>query len=60
MPLQPCYECGEAISVHARTCPHCEVRKPFQSGLQRGLNKTSSVLFWIGLAGLLLLLLLMC
>ena len=60
MPLQPCNECGAEISSHAKTCPRCGVRKPFQSGLQRGLNKTASALFWIGLAGFLLLPMVTC
>ena len=48
MPLQPCSECGEAISSHARVCPHCGIKKPFEGSAQRGLREASNALFGLG------------
>ena len=48
MPLQPCNECGAEISSHAKTCPHCGIKNPLQSGVQRGLNETAKGLFGLG------------
>jgi hypothetical protein len=28
MPLVPCRECGEQVSVHSRSCPHCGAPRP--------------------------------
>ena len=57
MALEPCHECGEDISEHANTCPHCGIDSPFQGEFERGLENfrdaadSASSGFW-GLAKL--------
>lgn len=60
MRLRLCHEYEAEISSHAKTRPHSGVRKPFMSGLDRKLKQAAETLFRIELAGLLLLLLMMC
>ena len=55
--LRPCNECGAEISSRTKNCPQCGAKKPFQSDFQRGASKTAGCLFWIGVAGLALMVL---
>lgn len=48
MALQPCNECGAEISAYAKVCPHCGVKKPFESSTQRGIRETGNALLGCG------------
>lgn len=54
MALEPCHECGSEISERAKTCPHCGIKSPFKSNIQRGLEDASNASFGCG-CGLFLL-----
>ena len=46
--MKPCSECGESVSSRAKTCPHCGIRKPHQSKVQRGLNDAGNAAMGLG------------
>ena len=54
MSMKECRECSTAISEHAKTCPKCGVKKPFEAPLIRGINSVASAMFYIGVIALLL------
>ncbi|MCZ0942497.1 MAG: zinc ribbon domain-containing protein [Gammaproteobacteria bacterium] len=46
--MKPCSECGEGVSSRAKVCPHCGIKKPQQSKLQRGLNDAGNAAMGLG------------